>query len=216
VRFVVRRTGTADVDALAGLMRTFCAESGHALDPGWAAASFGALISAPALGAVWLAQAGDDAVGHAVLTVRHAMEFGGLLGVVDDLYVAPDQRRLGIARALLASLHGGCAARGCRAWQVEVGTDSAGALALNRGRRLSPVSAERRLLSGPLGAWPRPLRIEARRIRAGVERRGAAAGTYQGPRGAQQLRDPRGAPRSQTGDDVLVTSRTGAPGPRRP
>ena len=78
------------------------------------------------------------------------MEFGGPLGVVDDLYVAPAWRRRGIARTLLAALQGECAARRCRAWQVEVGAGNTAALALYGNLGLAPVSADRLTLSGAL------------------------------------------------------------------
>ncbi|MDZ7653637.1 MAG: GNAT family N-acetyltransferase [Burkholderiaceae bacterium] len=126
-------------------MGAFYAESDDPLDVGWAAASFRTLITQPALGAVWLAQADSGAVGHAVLTVRHAMEFGGPLGVVDDLYVAPAWRRRGIAGALLDALRGECRLRECKAWQVEVGADNAGAQALYRRFGFAPVSSGRQL-----------------------------------------------------------------------
>lgn len=148
--FLTRAAREADIDALIGLMRAFYAESGYPLDADWAAASFRALLAQPALGAVWLAQADGRAVGHAVLTVRHAMEFGGPLGIVDDLYVAPAWRRRGIARALLDALRGECRSRGCRAWQVEVGAGNASAQALYRRLGFAPVSSERQLLCGEL------------------------------------------------------------------
>ena len=56
--FIARRAGVVDVDALVGLMRDFYAESGYPLDAGWAADSFRTLVAQPALGTVWLAQAG--------------------------------------------------------------------------------------------------------------------------------------------------------------
>lgn len=147
---LTRAAREADIDALVGLMRAFYAESGYPLDADWAAASFRALLTQPALGAVWLAQAGGDAVGHAVLTVRHAMEFGGLLGIVDDLYIVPAWRRRGIAVALLDALRGECRSRGCRAWQVEVGVGNGSAQALYRRFGFAPVSAERQLLCSEL------------------------------------------------------------------
>jgi ribosomal protein S18 acetylase RimI-like enzyme len=142
---LTRSARAADIDALVGLMRAFYAESGYPLDGAWAAASFRTLFGQPALGAVWLAQADGDAVGHAVLTVRHAMEFGGPLGVVDDLYVAPSWRRRGVAHALLDALRGDARSRGCKAWQVEVGVDSVGAQALYRRFGFAPVSSDRQL-----------------------------------------------------------------------
>ena len=53
-------------------------ESGFGLDHGWAESSFQSMLASPALGALWLAHAGVESVGHAVLSVRYAMEFGGL------------------------------------------------------------------------------------------------------------------------------------------
>ena len=143
--YLTRAAREADIDALVGLMAAFYAESGYALDADWATASFRTLLAQPTLGAVWLAQADHGAVGHAVLTVRHAMEFGGPLGVVDDLYVAPAWRRRGIAGALLDALRGECRSRGCKAWQVEVGADNAGAQALYRRFGFAPVSSARQL-----------------------------------------------------------------------
>jgi hypothetical protein len=77
---LTRATRETDIDALIGLMRAFYEESSDPLDADWAAASFRAPLAQPALGAVRLAQAEGSAVGHALLTVRHAMEFGGPRG----------------------------------------------------------------------------------------------------------------------------------------
>jgi len=58
----------------------------------------------PPLGALWLAHAGVESVGHAVLSVRYSMEFGGLIGYIHDLYVKPKYRGMGAGSALLAAL----------------------------------------------------------------------------------------------------------------
>ena len=83
-------------------------------------------------GAVWIVESDGTAAGHVVLTTRFAMEFGGLIGYIDDLFVRPGYRRRGAARVALDALVAECQRRGCRSLIVEVGPDNAGAIALYR------------------------------------------------------------------------------------
>jgi ribosomal protein S18 acetylase RimI-like enzyme len=128
-------------------MQAFYAESDHALDPAWATASFGALLGNPALGAAWLLHCGASPVGHAVLTLRHAMEHGGLSGYIDDLFVKPAFRGRGAGRLLLSAVFAECRHRGCKSVHVEVGASNASALALYGKFGLRPASDGRVLLS---------------------------------------------------------------------
>src|SRR4051794_10846587 len=102
MRVEVRPAGLPDVPVLVGLMQAFYAEADFPLRAGPAAASFEALLANPRLGGVWLAVDGVDAVGHLVLTLCFSMEYGGLRGFIDDLYVRPDARARGAGAALLA------------------------------------------------------------------------------------------------------------------
>lgn len=117
---VIRPATLADIPTLLKLMREFYAESGFVLDDAEATASFNALLNNPALGGVFLAQQAGEAAGHVVLTVRFAMEYGGLESYVDDLYVRPPVRRQGVAHALLEALFADCRERGAKAVLVEV------------------------------------------------------------------------------------------------
>jgi diamine N-acetyltransferase len=148
----VRRATADDVGALVALMRDFHAESGLTLDQAWAAESLAALLSDPALGCAWLARSGRGLVGHAVLSVRFTMEHGGLGGHIDDLYVRPEFRRRGVARALLEALSAECRARGCTSIHVEAGDENEPALALYAGFGLVAATDGRRLLSGAVPA----------------------------------------------------------------
>ena len=90
------------------------------------------------------------AVGHTVLTVRFTMEHEGLSGYIDDLYVQPPCRRLGVGGRLLQELVAECRSRGCKSLEVEVGQRNAAALSLY-GRLGLHASADGRVLaSGPL------------------------------------------------------------------
>ena len=59
-----------------------------------------------------------------MLTVCYSLEYGGLRGFVDDLFVAPHARGRGVAAALLTAVRSDCDARGVRALHVEVGPDN--------------------------------------------------------------------------------------------
>lgn len=142
----VRFATSADIPALVGLMREFYAESGYPLDESTAADAFGRLVDAPSQGAAWLMEERGTPVGHVVLSVRFAMEFGGLLAYVDDLFVRPAYRDRGVARAGLEALVAECRRRGCRAIEVEVGPGNLPAQAVYRRLGLSPGTDERQHL----------------------------------------------------------------------
>ncbi|HEX6419558.1 MAG TPA: GNAT family N-acetyltransferase [Acidimicrobiales bacterium] len=54
----------------------------------------------------------DTVVGYAVARVEHLAD-GGLLGVVEDLYVDPQARAVGVGEALMDHVLAWCRARGC-------------------------------------------------------------------------------------------------------
>ena len=125
-------------------------ESGFGLDHGWAESSFQSMLASPALGALWLARTGVESVGHAVLSVRYAMEFGGLIGYIDDLYVKAKYRGMGAGSALLTALYAECQSRSCKSVQVEVRDSNTPALALYSKFGLESADDGRILLAGAL------------------------------------------------------------------
>ncbi|HEX8431729.1 MAG TPA: GNAT family N-acetyltransferase [Longimicrobium sp.] len=125
----IRPATPADVPALVALMAAFYAESDYPLPADRARAAFAALLADGRLGGVWIA--GDDGAdpdGYAVLTVGYSMEYGGMRGFVDDLFVRPAARGAGVASALLRAARQECVARGVRALHVEVGPENGVAL----------------------------------------------------------------------------------------
>lgn len=119
-----------DVAELVRLMEEFYAESGYALDRKWAERSFNTLIGDPSLGSAWLVLRGDAVVGHAVLTARFSMEYGGMDAFIDDLFVRPNYRRQGAGAAVLLRVLAECRERGVVALHVKAGQDNAAANAL--------------------------------------------------------------------------------------
>lgn len=125
VELRVRPAAPADVPTLVELMRAFYAESDYPLPEAAAGRAFATLLADARLGGAWLAEVDGLAVGHAVLTVSFSMEYGGLRGFVDDLYVRPQARGHGVAAALLAAVREDAGTRGVRALHVEVGSENA-------------------------------------------------------------------------------------------
>lgn len=121
----VRPADLADVSTLVGLMQSFYAEAGFPLPTEPADAAFRALLADPRLGGVWIAEDCGEAVGHLVLTLSFSMEYGGMRGFIDDLYVRPGVRRRGAGAALLAAARRDASERGVRALHVEVGPENA-------------------------------------------------------------------------------------------
>jgi len=119
----------AEIPELVALMREFYAESGFPLPEEAAARTFAALIDDPRLGQIFLLRAGGQAAGFVVLTVCFSMEYGGLKGFVDDLFVAPGFRRRGLGGLALAAVLAECHERGVRALLVETGPENKAALA---------------------------------------------------------------------------------------
>ena len=146
IRLATRR----DVHALAGLMAEFYSEANFTLDTAAATRAFETLLAAPALGAVWLAEQDEEPLGHLVLTVAFSMEYGGLRGFIDDLYVRPATRGRGTGAALLEAAREGAIARGLRALCVETGLEDHPARSLYA--RAGYVDSEHALLVQPLAA----------------------------------------------------------------
>jgi GNAT superfamily N-acetyltransferase len=147
MRTIIERARAADIPALVELMSQFHAESRYALDREWAAASFAQLLQDEARGAVWIARCGTEPAGHIVLALRHSMEFGGLAGLIDDLFVRPQFRRQGVGSALMSALFGACRKLHVAGVYVEAGPGNAAASALYQVFGLRGHGTERETLT---------------------------------------------------------------------
>ena len=155
MRAVIARAGAADIPVLVDLMSEFYAESSHVLDRTWAEASFHRLLADESRGAAWLASQDAEPAGYVVLTLRHSMEFGGLAGVIDDLYVRPACRRQRVGFALISTLFDACRSACVAAIHVEVAPENVEAQALYKSFGLRGYSVERQTLTAELGGLSR-------------------------------------------------------------
>jgi GNAT superfamily N-acetyltransferase len=117
----IRKAFSNDMPALLALMSEFYAESGYELDRTHAERGFAAILADERLGHVWLMEDAGQSAGYIVLTLRFGMEYGGLIGCFDDLFVVPQSRNQGLATAALMHVRDFCKTRGVCAITVEVG-----------------------------------------------------------------------------------------------
>jgi GNAT superfamily N-acetyltransferase len=146
----VRPAELADIPKLIALMTEFYAEAGFALPAAPAERTFERLLGEARLGRVWILECDAQPAGYVVLTVGFSMEYGGLRGFVDDLFVRLPYRRRGLGAAALDEVRRTCAAWGVRALLVEVGPSNETAQRLYR--RSGFEDSGRLLLTLPLAA----------------------------------------------------------------
>jgi GNAT superfamily N-acetyltransferase len=145
----MRRADPSDIPLLVGLMREFCAEASYRLHDTRAAEAFAAILADEHLGYVCIIQSEQEEVGYIVLTVKYAMEYGGLIACLDDLYVTPDWRNKGLAFAALFEIRSFCGPAGICAITVEAGYDNGPAQTVYR-RVGFAEAAGRQLLALPV------------------------------------------------------------------
>jgi ribosomal protein S18 acetylase RimI-like enzyme len=77
------------------------------------------LMENPAVGRLWLIQAGHDVVGYLVLTLGYSLEVGGMDAFIDDVYVIPPARHRGFGRAAVQLALGEAAQLGVHAVHLD-------------------------------------------------------------------------------------------------
>jgi GNAT superfamily N-acetyltransferase len=114
----IRAVSMADLAVACALLQRFFTEEGFTTAPDKIAANLRAMIDDPFC---WAAMAweGDAPVGLTTISTNRGVEFG-LQGEIGDLYVVPDARGRGIARALVEASLAWCRARGCASVQVVI------------------------------------------------------------------------------------------------
>lgn len=78
-------------------------------------------LRTPALGAAWVAEAQARLVGYAIVVKALSIEHQGLIGEVDEFFVLPGTRSIGVGAALLAALQTALAAEGCVRLELQLG-----------------------------------------------------------------------------------------------
>ncbi|HUD71943.1 MAG TPA: GNAT family N-acetyltransferase [Dongiaceae bacterium] len=130
VRF--RRARPGDVAAILRLMRGLYRQDGLRYRRAVARRALVGLMRAPRFGRVFVIDAGGTVAGYFVLTLSWSLEYTGGDAFVDELYVAPGFRGLGLGRRAVEFLAARCRALDVKALHLEVERDNRRARALYR------------------------------------------------------------------------------------
>ena len=113
----------ADLETLLPLVRAFHEEFGIAGDDDFRREALGPLLSGSPLGAAYLIGPARAPIGYIIVTFGWSVEFGGMDGFVDELFIRPGVRNRGIAGEVLSTLPRALAQAGLRALHLEVRRD---------------------------------------------------------------------------------------------
>lgn len=141
---VVRPAAPGDAARLVALMREFYLHERLEWTPAVAAA-LDRLLADRGAGRAWLFEAGDEDAGYLVLTWGYSLEFGGAIGLVDELYVREGYRRTGVGTRALEAAAAACRAAGAGAVRLEV--DHENPLAAQLYRRMGYAAHPRDIMT---------------------------------------------------------------------
>ncbi len=148
---IIRRASLRDCEALTGLMSDQLHEHELPMDGARLRDSVRAVLDRAERGFFLLAERPDGGtIGAAYVPFLWSLEHAGPVAWLEELYVAPHNRGLGIGTALVRAACVEAAARGCRAMDLEVDSSHEGAARLyhREGFRRLARSRWARLLSG--------------------------------------------------------------------
>ncbi|TNF18810.1 MAG: GNAT family N-acetyltransferase [Rhodobacteraceae bacterium] len=124
--------GPEDLERLVPLTRAFCTEMGIYTDDDTRRDGLMPLLEGCPHGAVYLIGPQRAPVGYILLSFGWSLEFGGMDGFVDELYIRPAVRGRGMASDVLYSLPKALKEAGLKALHLEVRRDDTGAQTLYR------------------------------------------------------------------------------------
>ncbi len=109
-----------DMDRLMGLVAAFHTEEGIAQNADQTRNALAPLLEGIPHGCVYLIGPGRAPLGYIILTFGWSVEFGGMDGFVDEIYIRPAVRGRGIASEVLLDLPKALAGAGLTALHLEV------------------------------------------------------------------------------------------------
>jgi ribosomal protein S18 acetylase RimI-like enzyme len=142
----IRTATPADVSAVLDLLSEQLQENSVSVDEEHLRSATLRMLQRPELGRILVAIRDDAIVGVAVLSFLWTLEHGGATTWLDELYVAPHQRRAGLGSRLLEAAMALARARGCRALDLEVEPGHESALRLYERQGFRRLPRERWML----------------------------------------------------------------------
>jgi len=121
-----------DLDRLIPLIAAFHAGEGIEFDDEVRRRALTPLLEGSPHGAVYIIGPVRSPIGYVVISFGWSLEFGGMDGFIDELYIRPGVRGRGIGSEILSSLPKALAGAGLRALHLEVHRNNEKARALYR------------------------------------------------------------------------------------
>jgi ribosomal protein S18 acetylase RimI-like enzyme len=119
--------GPDDLPKLTALVAAFHAEMEITQDDGTRARGLTPLLEGSPYGAAYLVGPKSAPIGYIIVTFGWSVEFGGMEGFVDEMYVRPGVRGRGVASEVMLSLPRALAETGLKALHLEVDREDAAA-----------------------------------------------------------------------------------------
>ena len=79
------------------------------------------LLAEPEHGACWVAESDGGLCGYLLAVIMFSLEHGGLMAEIDEVFVAPEARSLGVGSLLFARAERDLAAQGLVRFQLQLG-----------------------------------------------------------------------------------------------
>ena len=116
----LRLADPENLEVVMRLVTAFHAEEGIEQDAATREAALRPLLEGSPFGAVYLIGPARAPLGYVIVTFGWSVEFGGMDGFVDEIYIRPAVRGRGIASEVLIELPKALAAAGLTALHLEV------------------------------------------------------------------------------------------------
>jgi ribosomal protein S18 acetylase RimI-like enzyme len=116
----IRKARPADFADLIRLIRAYYRHDGIRFRRKLVPAALRRLLGAPALGRIWIAREWGHPIGYIAFSAHYDVEFGGLEGVITDLFVRREWRGRGVGGRLLATVEEHCRAAGIGNIELQV------------------------------------------------------------------------------------------------
>jgi len=126
------------LEKLLTMVEAFHAEEGLETSPELRRAGIEPLLEGIPYGAVYIIGPTRAPIGYIVVTFGWSVEFGGMDGFVDEIYIRPPVRGRGLASEVLIELPKTLAQAGIKALHLEVDRDNAQAQRLYQRTRFQP------------------------------------------------------------------------------
>lgn len=110
---------SGDLDTILPLIAAFHDEAGIAQDDAGRRAAVTPLLDGSPHGAIYIAGPVRAPIGYAMISFGWSLEFGGLDGILDEIYIRPGVRGRGIGSEMLSALPRALAGAGLRMLHLE-------------------------------------------------------------------------------------------------